>query len=192
MKDLSALPRKAERGGYIYVITFGNGIVKPGRTADPYSRFVSHRTNGQVFGVTLTDWWLSPLHGAWVENERKLIDIARACGGIPSGAEYFSGLGFAALVDEARQLDFAPVDPTEKPRLSSAASPWLKRQLALYRTRVDAGIVTEDEAVYELAGLVLFAEKDFVHGAIRDRIRQDLTTADVWKPERSQASGGEA
>ena len=90
--------------GYIYVIAFSHGTVKVGQTTHISSRLGTHRGNAKSFGVTVTDWWASPIHTEWRQNEEALKAIARNLGGTPSSPEYFTGVDFAAIVDEARKL----------------------------------------------------------------------------------------
>ena len=88
--EIRELPGKAEHGGYVYVLEFTSGLVKPGRTQDPRSRLGDHAKSARLFGAELADWWVSPLHDGWKGNEESLIAFASDLGGVPLTPEWLS------------------------------------------------------------------------------------------------------
>jgi hypothetical protein len=99
--------------GYIYVIAFDNGTVKVGRTGDKKVRLNAHKSDARRYGLTVTNSWVSPLHTEWHANEDALKKIAAGLGGTPLKAEYFSGVSFAAVADQAAGLTFTPPPASE-------------------------------------------------------------------------------
>jgi hypothetical protein len=107
---MSGLPGKAKYGGYVYAIQFDNGTVKVGATSNPRARVSSHEAQAEGFGIAISDRWLSPLHDAIYETEKRLIALAAGLGGRVIRREFFAGIDFDALVSQASRLSFPPVD----------------------------------------------------------------------------------
>jgi hypothetical protein len=94
--------------GCVYVLAFDNGTVKVGKTQNVGQRLNAHKSDARKFALTVTGEWVSPVHVEWNANENALKGIAASLGGTAVRPEYFSGVGFAAVVEEARGLPFTP------------------------------------------------------------------------------------
>lgn len=150
MRPLSQLPRKAGRlNGYIYVIAFSNGVTKVGSTCDPSQRFRDHSKTGVAFGTTIVDWWISEEHPHYRDSEQALIGLAQGMGERQMGREYFTGIGFQALVGRiATSIDL--------PRSPSSVAEVLEQIL---RRVAQRGVSSDGETVYpldEVSELTLF------------------------------------
>jgi hypothetical protein len=99
------LPPKPIGEGYVYVIRFDTGVVKVGQTLNPASRLPDHRADAAAFGVTVTDFWISPSHINFRDNEARLIN---ACVRVSrrTRVEYFHDLTFDKAVSFAAELTF--------------------------------------------------------------------------------------
>ena len=75
--------------GHLYVVEFGSGIVKVGRTAKPEIRLANHSLFAQVHGGRITQSWVSGLHYCSADSERELIDFCLRFGPAVVGREYF-------------------------------------------------------------------------------------------------------
>ena len=162
--EIRELPGKAEHGGYVYVLEFTSGLVKPGRTQDPRSRLGDHAKSARLFGAELADWWVSPLHDGWKGNEESLIAFASDLGGVPLTTEYFSGVDFADLLMKARALTFAPVDIDAALAAKAAARrtpEWLSVRLRNLHAQVKYGARTKEEAASIVAELLIRDEPEF-------------------------------
>jgi hypothetical protein len=161
---ISELSGKAEFGGYVYVLKFTNGLVKPGRTRNPKARLSDHAKNAQLFGAELADWWVSPLHDGWKENEESLITFAGDLGGTALTTEYFSGVDFDDLLAKACALTFAPVD-TDAALAARAARrrtpKWLSADLRRLHAQVRYDCLTKEEAASVVAELLVRDEPEF-------------------------------
>lgn len=107
---LTRLPSRANFGGFLYIVSFDNGITKVGRTADPQGRIRAHEQAGRRFGVRRVSVWVSRLHDDCVRTESELIAVARRLSVSHDGREYFTGLSFSDLVNAADELQLPPVD----------------------------------------------------------------------------------
>jgi hypothetical protein len=83
--------------GHVYVIRFGSGLVKVGKTGDHHSRMRSHAKWANVYGDTIEDTWISARHRKQSKTERRLIALCKAHGQ-PVSREYFRGLAFETAV----------------------------------------------------------------------------------------------
>ncbi len=106
------LPAKPMGEGYVYVIRFDTGVVKVGQTLNPGNRLPDHRADAAAFGVTVTDFWISPSHINFRDNETRLIN---ACVQVSrrSRVEYFHNLAFDQAVGFATELTFHSSRPSE-------------------------------------------------------------------------------
>jgi hypothetical protein len=87
--------------GYIYVLVFGNGTVKIGRTQNPKRRMWALKSEARKYGTVVAGSWVSPLHVEWELNEDTLKVIATRHGGTPVSPEYFNGADYPAIVTAA-------------------------------------------------------------------------------------------
>lgn len=99
--------------GHVYVIEFGNGTIKVGRTANPFSRISKHAESLLPSGHQIVKAWVSIAHRNPAATEKLLIAFGRAnCSGVVRD-EYFHGLRFADVVAHALRMDYKPIDPDE-------------------------------------------------------------------------------
>jgi T5orf172 domain len=94
--------------GHVYVLAFGNGIVKVGRTQNLKRRMWNHKSAARKSGTVVADSWVSPLHVEWEIHEDTLKEIAAKYGGRPLSPEYFEGADYASIVSAATRLPFTP------------------------------------------------------------------------------------
>lgn len=92
-------------GGFIYVVEFSDGTVKPGFTETPLSRLRTHALDGKKFGHTIRGWWVSPRHPDAKLWEKHLLASANDMG-IARTKEYFSGVDFHEIVVEAQRVHY--------------------------------------------------------------------------------------
>ena len=86
--------RKAEfDDGYIYLVEFSSGVLKPGKTGTPESRLAHHARLGRFHGVTVTRSWVSERHVGCSRTERKLLRFCEDTATRLSG-EYFRDVRF--------------------------------------------------------------------------------------------------
>jgi hypothetical protein len=149
--------------GYVYVVAFSHGTVKVGQTANIGSRISTHKCNARSFGVTVTDWWASPVHAEWQQNEEALKVIARNLGGTPTSPEYFTGVDFAALVNEAGKLPFTV---PQFPSAGSQPRHTVRLRIPDFMKLTEAqGLMTNDE-IGEHVGLDHSTISRLKHGGI--------------------------
>lgn len=172
--DLSKVPGATERGGYVYVIAFGNALVKVGKTRNARSRIGDHRKDGRMFGQVLTDCWVSPAHDGWEENEQALMSLACELGGVPLSPEYFNGVSFSALTARARELPFPTPAAKETPPRLTGAPEWLKDELAVSCHRIACGWYDPAETLQWLTDRTL-RDKDFARLLVERYVRKSLT-----------------
>lgn len=188
-------------GGHIYVIAFSNGVVKVGCTRNPAKRLSDHRSQARRFGATVTDEWQSPQHAEWEENEDELIGIAYDLGGEPRAAEYFTGIAFADVVAQARDLPFgAPSAATDewrrRRRYVKCAFPAVPARMRITPTK-SADIESMDaEQLDHARNMLLARTQNAIEGAtaaaeherqvfmafytkVRPLLKGDLTVSDV-------------
>ncbi|MER7280457.1 GIY-YIG nuclease family protein [Dactylosporangium sp. NPDC000244] len=99
------LPPSLDGEGYLYVIEFSTGVIKVGQTADPRRRLPEHRRDADAFKVAIVNFWISPAHWNYLDNE---IDLINRCMQVSSRArrEYFRDLSFVTAVGFANELTF--------------------------------------------------------------------------------------
>lgn len=100
--DLGAIV-PADGIGYLYVIEFSTGVIKVGQTRDPQRRLGEHRRSAGAFGVSITQFWLSPPHANYLETEAALI-IDCAEFSPYSKREYFHAINWSEAVEDAFAL----------------------------------------------------------------------------------------
>ncbi len=171
--DLSEVPGATEHGGYVYVIAFSNALVKVGKTRHARARLGDHRKDARMFGQTLTDCWVSPVHDCWEENEQALMTLAGGLGGVPLSPEYFNGVSFDALVAKARDLPFpAPTEP--EPSAAQRRVPvWFRSELDALCSSIACGAYEADEALQWLTDRTL-RDKDFTQLLVKRYVRKSL------------------
>ena len=181
-KRIAELPGQAAGdGGYIYVLCYDDGLVKVGRTRDARSRVTGHATTGKVFGRQLADWWVSPPHDGWRENEKALIGFAADLGA-PVAAEYFPGIGFDDIVARAKTLTFPPPDPAAAKAASRQEPPELRQFIKDVQAQIRWGGNTEDEAAEELAEWLTRFAPGFARVLV-ERCVRDMLAADSQKAQ---------
>lgn len=102
----SALPGE----GYVYVIKFSTDVVKVGQTLDLRRRFAEHRRDASAYGVVITNYWVSPAHDNYLDNEIALIGFCDGFGG-RAKREYFHDIDFDMVVRFARSMPYYTADP---------------------------------------------------------------------------------
>lgn len=120
--------------GHIYVLGFSNGCVKVGRTKNSGQRLGAHKSAAGKFGLTITDEWTSEPHAEWMQNEDALKRIAEELGGtLAGGKEYFTGVEFAAVMEEALALPFTAAEEPAQAELEPVALPASQPAARRYR-----------------------------------------------------------
>lgn len=97
-------PHYKERGGFVYVVEFSDGTVKPGRTDNPRRRMREHVAMSSKFGIALDRYWVSPVHDDWWENETAILNAVR--GTCNMNGEYLTGISFDDVVGIAESLTY--------------------------------------------------------------------------------------
>ncbi|MEO3856194.1 GIY-YIG nuclease family protein [Acrocarpospora sp. B8E8] len=99
--------------GHVYVIQLSNGTIKIGMTANPCQRVEQHLKQAGPFELRIVRLWLSIAHRNPVQVEKLLLGFARENSKGQILDEYFKGLNCDAMVEFARGVQFAPIDPEE-------------------------------------------------------------------------------
>lgn len=121
----------------IYAIEFDNGCVKVGFSANPKRRLESHYGAARSFGLKVLRSWVSPEHASTraLENEKTLIKF---CAEYPQSKglsrEFFSGVGFDAIMDFAKSLTFEPTSDDEFRKASQRSQEIAGQLIALARS----------------------------------------------------------
>lgn len=99
------LPRQPHGEGYLYVLEFSTGYVKVGQSEEPRRRLGQHRAEAAAFGVHVANYWISPSHLNFRDNETRLIN---ACVRVSprTRKEYFHTVGYDRAVQFAGSLTF--------------------------------------------------------------------------------------
>ncbi|MGX6604861.1 hypothetical protein ACWKSP_22435, partial [Micromonosporaceae bacterium Da 78-11] len=99
------LRRQPVGEGYLYVMEFSTGTVKVGQTEDPKVRLATHRREADAFGVYVVNYWISPSHMNFRDNEIRLIN---QCAKVShrSRKEYFHAVGYEQAVAFANALTY--------------------------------------------------------------------------------------
>lgn len=127
-EDLNRLPGKAPYGGFVYVISFNEGVVKVGSTSNPAVRIATHLGNAAPFVGGFADVWVSPLHDDYRATEKELIALALGMSTGQTRQEWFVGVAMSALVGQAEQhLSFPVVDLEAHKRREEAARESMSR-----------------------------------------------------------------
>lgn len=98
----------------IYVVEFGDGCVKVGRTSHPERLKSRYEGDARRAATTLVRHWVSEPHHNHVTNEAHLIAWCQERGVARTGVngdrgEYFDGLTFEDVVAHAQTLTLEPV-----------------------------------------------------------------------------------
>lgn len=138
--------RSAVPGGYVYAVEFSTGIIKVGRTNRPRVRVADHLRDAQKFGGSIEQLWLSVEHVNYIDNERSLIqNLGRA----HSGYEYYSGLDFNAVVEQAEALSFGVLNDEGRARYLAdeerAAQEAGERWARIFKRREGYAVSMENE-----------------------------------------------
>lgn len=155
--DAMIASRSSDEGGHVYVVQFGDGIVKVGHAQNPKARIKSHATEAAHHGQTVTQCWSSSRHGASWFSEDDLIAWCAERGSLARGREYFSGIDFddlvyfaATLATKERPRD-AEADRRSEQFFESAKSllmgshPGLKQNQQLRQVMEDFLAASDDE-----------------------------------------------
>jgi hypothetical protein len=100
----TGLPVAPAGWGYLYVLQFGSGTIKVGRTADPGDRLRGHRSRSRAYGVVIARAWISTAHPDHEATEADLINYAVRKSAGRVRREFFYGADFDALVSFATDL----------------------------------------------------------------------------------------
>ena len=110
------LPQPPAWEGYVYVVGFSTGSVKVGMSEDPQVRLETHRAKASAFGVHVTNYWVSPSHVNFKDNETRLINQCLKVS-TRSRKEYFHEVGYDRAVQFANALTYFS-DNTEQTSVS--------------------------------------------------------------------------
>ncbi len=100
----------------IYVVEFGNGTLKVGRSGDPKRRVKNHEYLARRKGTEVSRAWTSGWHLAARNNETALIYHCHSYEGSKvTGREWFTGVDYASVVDYAESLVKEPDFDTAGP-----------------------------------------------------------------------------
>lgn len=86
--------------GYLYVIEFGSGLTKIGRTTQPERRFHEHAKSAEKRGDKIVRSWLSRDHPWHCKSETELVRYCVRLG-TQIEREYFEGLDFRTACEVA-------------------------------------------------------------------------------------------
>jgi hypothetical protein len=100
----TCIPDAETDHGYVYVIRFGSGTVKVGKSTEPRQRISQHHRMAAAHNVQLTKVWVSRAHADYSGTEQRLIEFC-ASRSRRIRREYFDGMDFNAAVNFARQFD---------------------------------------------------------------------------------------
>lgn len=92
----ASIPGRSQEGDYIYIVQFGSGTIKVGKTKNPTSRLRTHAATARTHGIKVAAQWISQPITTAAENERLLIRFCNERFTSLNGGEYFAG----AVIDE--------------------------------------------------------------------------------------------
>lgn len=78
-----------DRRGFLYVVSFSNGHVKPGRTSQPRHRLTDYVSSAAVWDVSVAKVWLSEDFRDYVDAERDLREWVGAEFSMIGTSEYY-------------------------------------------------------------------------------------------------------
>lgn len=84
--------------GFLYILKFSAGGVKVGQTMDLRRRLSEHRRGAEAYGVVITDYWVSPAHANYLDNEIELIGFCDGISATRAKREYFHGIEYRDVV----------------------------------------------------------------------------------------------
>lgn len=90
--------------GHVYVVQFGSGVVKVGKTTHPVHRLASHAKYAGIHNGSVRTSWTSERHHGCSETERQLIAFCKKRGIRVFGKEYFRSVDFDVVRDLADVL----------------------------------------------------------------------------------------
>lgn len=94
---------KLDGTGHLYVIQFGNDVVKIGITSDPPRRLQQHLNDAAAFGTHIAATWISHAHADYAKIERFVIGVAaKALRNQQVRREYFRSASFDGMVHLVR------------------------------------------------------------------------------------------
>lgn len=96
--------RTVDEPGYVYVVSFSNGVVKVGRSGSPRERIASHRHSAQCFGLSLEREWISEKLSMSMAAEQRVIAAAASIGRRTCGSEWFVDIRFSDAVRIAESV----------------------------------------------------------------------------------------
>lgn len=98
--------------GFLYILRFSAGGVKVGQTSNLRRRLSEHRRDGEAYGVVITDYWVSPAHKNYLDNEIELIGFCDGISTTRAKREYFHGIEYGDVVRfAAKRLRYYTDDP---------------------------------------------------------------------------------
>lgn len=92
--------------GHIYILKFSTGVIKVGQTLDLVRRMREHRRDAEAFGAVIVDYWFSPAHHNYLENEVEMILRCDEVATWRSKREYFQGLDIDEVIAFASELTY--------------------------------------------------------------------------------------
>lgn len=87
-----------EELGFVYLIGFSNGVVKPGKTKDIAKRFAQHKAEAKRHGISVDRVAITQQLGDFSELETKVIGLIRRAASGNVG-EYLHGTSFDECLD---------------------------------------------------------------------------------------------
>ena len=117
--DLPALVGdRVSAEGFIYIIEYSTGLVKPGRTTRPDARMSEHRGSAARHGIQIARKWVSQHHANYDANEAILLDYCNRHGRRMSNrSEFYSDVSYDDVLAVAQQLSYPePVEHNARMR----------------------------------------------------------------------------
>jgi hypothetical protein len=141
-RELRHQMRREFDPGYIYVVQFSTGVVKPGKAVDAERRLEHHARLAEFHGAPIVRKWISEYHLGISKTERRLLRFCEETGQQLSG-EYFTGPLFDAARDYGQRVVHGALLRTHLDWMVEAAGDDMSRSVA------DAWAAVEAEAEAE-------------------------------------------
>lgn len=98
--------------GHLYILRFSTNVIKVGQTLDLQRRVREHRRDAEAFGAVIVDYWFSPAHQNYLENEVELILGCDESATWRSKREYFQGIDIDEVIEFACGLTYYTASAT--------------------------------------------------------------------------------
>ena len=92
-------PSPSPREGYVYLVLFNDGTIKPGSTTALQRRLGEHKKDAQKFGIEVERFEYSPLLRDVDAAEQYLFEWTCAHAASPHHGEYFTTAGWGMVLD---------------------------------------------------------------------------------------------